>query len=84
MAGNSNNGPVITALDGANSLIIQKLRGTASGDQMPQYGTPLEESIILTIESRIQMCRCFRVLCKFIKYKQMIKEYPLFNLLLFK
>ena len=52
MAG-SNNGPVITALDGANSLIIQKLRGTASGDQMPQYGNPLEESIILTIETWI-------------------------------
>ena len=41
MLGNSNNGPVVTAGDGANSYIIQKLQGTASGAQMPDGADPL-------------------------------------------
>mgnify|MGYP000152566355 FL=1 len=41
MSGNSNNGPVVTAGDGANSYIIQKLQGTASGAQMPDGADPL-------------------------------------------
>ena len=38
MLGNSNNGPVVTVGDGANSYIIQKLQGTAPGSQMPDGG----------------------------------------------
>ena len=41
MSGNSNNGPVVTAGDGANSYIIQKLQGTAFGAQMPDGSDPL-------------------------------------------
>ena len=41
MSGNSNNGPVVTVGDGANSYIIQKLQGTASGAQMPDGADPL-------------------------------------------
>jgi hypothetical protein len=41
MSGNSNNGPVVTAGDGANSYIIQKLQGTAPGSQMPDGASPL-------------------------------------------
>ena len=41
MSGNSNNGPVVTAGDGANSYIIQKLQGTAFGAQMPDGEDPL-------------------------------------------
>ena len=36
-----------------NSLLIQKLRGTASGDQMPQNGNPLNEETINLIETWI-------------------------------
>jgi hypothetical protein len=39
--------------NGANSLIIQKLRGTAQGSQMPMGGNPLEESVISIIETWI-------------------------------
>ena len=46
-------GQVVQSGNSSNSRLIQKLRGTASGDQMPQYGTPLEESIISTIETWI-------------------------------
>mgnify|MGYP000577832514 FL=1 len=41
MLGNSNHGPVVTPGDGANSYIIQKLQGTASGAQMPDGADPL-------------------------------------------
>jgi mono/diheme cytochrome c family protein len=41
MLGNSNNGPVVTAGDGTNSYIIQKLQGTATGAQMPDGASPL-------------------------------------------
>ena len=41
MSGNSNNGQVVTAGDGANSYIIQKLQGTAPGSQMPDGASPL-------------------------------------------
>tara|TARA_Y100000758_G_C15909547_1_gene370905 strand:+ start:30 stop:668 length:639 start_codon:yes stop_codon:yes gene_type:complete len=52
MDGNSNNGPVVTAGDGANSLIIQKLRGTA-GSQMPMSGCCLDDVTIDLIETWI-------------------------------
>ena len=52
MDGNSNNGPIVTAGDGANSLIIQKLRGTA-GTQMPKNQTPLDGATIELIETWI-------------------------------
>ena len=35
MKGTSNNGPVVIPKNGAGSLIIKKLQGTASGDRMP-------------------------------------------------
>ena len=53
MAGGES-GQVVQSGNSSNSRLIQKLRGpTASGDQMPQYGTPLEDSIISTIETWI-------------------------------
>ena len=48
MAG-SDNGPVVIAGDGAGSLIIRKLRGTA-GTRMPQGNLALPGSTISTIE----------------------------------
>ena len=55
MMGNSNNGPVVIEGNGAESLIIKKLRGTASfGSQMPLGGTPLDESVISLIETWIK------------------------------
>ena len=36
MKGTSNNGPVVIPNDGAGSLIVKKLQGTAPGDRMPQ------------------------------------------------
>lgn len=48
-----NSGVVVTPEDGANSLIIQKLRGTAQGSQMPMGGNPLDESVISLIETWI-------------------------------
>ena len=53
MAGNSNNGPVVIPGDGANSLIIRKLRGTGPGSQMPLGGTPLPDTTISTISAWI-------------------------------
>ena len=52
MLGNSNNGPVVNAGNGANSLIIQKLRGTA-GSQMPMGDCCLEDESIDLIETWI-------------------------------
>ncbi len=46
MSGNSNNGPVVITGDGANSYIIQKLQGTASGAQMPDGADPLPSNQI--------------------------------------
>ena len=52
MLGNSNNGPVVNAGNGANSLIIQKLRGTA-GSQMPMGDCCLNDESIDLIETWI-------------------------------
>ncbi|SVD21486.1 uncharacterized protein METZ01_LOCUS374340, partial [marine metagenome] len=41
MSGNSDHGPVVTAGDGENSYIIQKLEGTAPEAQMPAQADPL-------------------------------------------
>jgi hypothetical protein len=47
MLGNSANGPVVIAGNGEGSVIIKKLRGTASfGDRMPQGGPFLSNSVI--------------------------------------
>ena len=41
MAGTSNHGPVVTAGNGANSVIVKKLKGTAGfGARMPASGPP--------------------------------------------
>ena len=53
MLGNSNNGPVVTAGNGAGSFIIQKLLGTATGAQMPSGGSPLDEAVISLLETWI-------------------------------
>ena len=54
IAGTSNNGPVVTSGDGAGSIIIQKLRGTAGfGVQMPKDLLALSENLISTIETWI-------------------------------
>jgi mono/diheme cytochrome c family protein len=52
MAGNSNNGPVVIPGDGANSLIVRKLKGTA-GALMPAGGPALSPSLINSIETWI-------------------------------
>ena len=52
MAGTSNNGPVVTPGDGANSLIVRRLNGT-SGGLMPQGGPALSAGTITTIETWI-------------------------------
>jgi hypothetical protein len=52
MLGTSSNGPVVIPGDGANSLLIRKLRGQA-GSLMPQGGPSLSESTISTIETWI-------------------------------
>jgi len=49
MAG-SNGGAVVNPGDGAGSLIIRKLRGTAPGSQMPQGSPALPDSTISTFE----------------------------------
>jgi len=48
MAG-GNSGPAVIPGNGAGSLLVRKLRGTAPGSQMPQGGTPLPDSTISTI-----------------------------------
>ncbi|MCF7824184.1 MAG: choice-of-anchor D domain-containing protein [Candidatus Marinimicrobia bacterium] len=48
----SNSGAVVIPGDGANSKIIQKLKGT-SGSQMPLNATPLSANTIATIETWI-------------------------------
>ena len=54
MAGTSNHGPVVTTGNGSESIIIQKLRGTASfGSQMPASGCCLSEKDIQLIETWI-------------------------------
>lgn len=54
MLGNSNNGPVITPGNGNGSVLIQKLRGTASfGARMPLGGPFLQNSTIDSIAAWI-------------------------------
>lgn len=55
MAGNSNHGPVVFPGQGAESIIILKLRGEANfGDRMPKPPAPaLTESTIDLIETWI-------------------------------
>ena len=48
-----NSGAVVISGNGSGSRLIQKLRGTASGSQMPKGGTPLDETIIDLIETWI-------------------------------
>ena len=48
-----NSGEVIIAENGSGSRLIQKLRGTASGSQMPASGCCLDESVIQLIETWI-------------------------------
>jgi hypothetical protein len=45
MAG-GDSGPAVVPYDSDNSLIIQKLNGTAPGAQMPYYSDPLDEDLI--------------------------------------
>ena len=45
-----NSGAVVISGNGSESRLIQKLRGTASGSQMPASGCCLEESTINLIE----------------------------------
>lgn len=39
-------GPAVVAGDAENSLLIQKIRGTADGQRMPVGGPPLEDDVI--------------------------------------
>ena len=41
-----NSGPAILPYDSENSLLIQKLNGTAPGSQMPYYSDPLNQTLI--------------------------------------
>ncbi len=52
MAGTSSNGPVVVRGDGANSLIIKRIKGTTGG-LMPQGGPALSVGTIATIETWI-------------------------------
>ena len=54
MAGTSNHGPVVTTGNGSESIIIQKLRGTASfGSPMPKNQNSLDITTIELIETWI-------------------------------
>jgi hypothetical protein len=48
-----NSGDVVISENGSESRLIQKLRGTASGSQMPASGCCLDESVIQVIETWI-------------------------------
>ena len=48
-----NSGAIVIAGDGSGSLIVKKLRGTASGSQMPKNQNPLGEVTINLIETWI-------------------------------
>lgn len=49
----SENGPVLTPGEGAKSLIVMKLKGTASGMRMPANQAPLADTFIAKIEKWI-------------------------------
>ncbi len=54
MKGDSRHGPVVTAKKGEESVIIMKLRGTASfGKQMPRGKKPLDDEMIELISTWI-------------------------------
>jgi hypothetical protein len=54
LLGNSAHGPVVVRRNGAGSIIVKKLRGTAGfGDRMPQGSPPLSEAEITTISDWI-------------------------------
>ncbi|MFQ6605547.1 MAG: c-type cytochrome domain-containing protein [Fidelibacterota bacterium] len=53
MAGNSLHGPVVTPGDGANSVIIQKLKGTADFGQKMPLGSTIPTADIATLETWI-------------------------------
>ncbi len=54
MKGDSKHGPVVTAKKGEESVIITKLRGTASfGKQMPRGKKPLDDEMIELISTWI-------------------------------
>jgi hypothetical protein len=54
MDGRSNNGPVVIPENGDESLIIKKLRGTASGDRMPsEPASPWSDFKIMLIKKWI-------------------------------
>ena len=48
-----NSGDVVISENGSESHLIQKLRGTASGSQMPASGCCLDASVIQVIETWI-------------------------------
>ena len=48
-----NSGDVVISENGSESRLIQKLRGTASGSQMPKNQDPLDEATINLIETWI-------------------------------
>ena len=48
-----NSGDVVISENGSESRLIQKLRGTASGSQMPASGCCLDASVIQVIETWI-------------------------------
>ena len=48
-----NSGAMVTPGDGSGSLLVKKLRGTASGSQMPKNQDPLDEATINLIETWI-------------------------------
>ena len=48
-----NSGDVVISDNGSESRLIQKLRGTASGSQMPELGCCLDASVIQIIETWI-------------------------------
>ncbi|MBI5464095.1 MAG: IPT/TIG domain-containing protein [Ignavibacteriales bacterium] len=55
MKGNSTNGPVVSAGNGEGSVIVKKLRGTASfGGRMPQGGPYLGNALINKVSTWIQ------------------------------
>ena len=48
------NGPPVTPGQPAESLLIQKLKGTGGGERMPQGGPPLTDELIAQFETWIQ------------------------------
>lgn len=49
-----NNGPPVSPGDPEGSLLVQKLKGTADGQRMPQGGPPLSDDLIARFETWIR------------------------------